>query len=147
MITPMEITRVRFSKSLRGYNEREVDDFLYRLSRDFDELYRENHNLKDKIKKLTNQIETYQEMERNLKKTLISAQRTSSEIREDAERKAEIIIQEAELNAERIVEEARKEVKQLNNKIHILKKKYKEIKRDLLSVIERYKIMVEADNE
>ncbi|NLB88400.1 MAG: DivIVA domain-containing protein, partial [Syntrophomonadaceae bacterium] len=52
MITAIEIRNQQFGKSMRGYNEDEVRNFLYRLSQDYENLYSENARLKENIQKL-----------------------------------------------------------------------------------------------
>ena len=43
MLTPLDIENQRFSKSLKGYNLDEVDDFLDQLTIDYEKLYKENN--------------------------------------------------------------------------------------------------------
>jgi cell division initiation protein len=138
MMTPIEISRIKFSTSFRGYNENEVNDFILRISREFEEAYKRLNLLEAENTKLKNEIKGFQEMESGLRKTLSSAQKTSSQIREDAERKSEIILREAELNAERIVEDARNEVKSLSSKIRKLKKQELLVKQELREVLKKY---------
>ena len=49
MLAPSEIDNIRFSKTIKGYNVDEVDDFLDQLIADYEKLYRENAEFKDKI--------------------------------------------------------------------------------------------------
>ena len=42
MLAPSEIDNIRFSKTIKGYNVDEVDDFLDQLIADYEKLYREN---------------------------------------------------------------------------------------------------------
>ena len=39
MLTPLDIENKRFSKTLKGYNVDEVDDFLDQLSLDYEKIY------------------------------------------------------------------------------------------------------------
>ena len=52
MITPMDIENKEFKKGFRGYNEEEVDEFLDIVKEDFENLYRENLDLKEKLLKI-----------------------------------------------------------------------------------------------
>lgn len=45
-ITSMDITNKEFKKSMRGYNCDEVDEFLDKISEDYEELYKGNSSLK-----------------------------------------------------------------------------------------------------
>ena len=56
MITPLDIQNKEFKKSFRGYKESEVDQFLDEIIEDYEKLYKENIELKDKILILTDQI-------------------------------------------------------------------------------------------
>ena len=49
MITPIEIENKEFKKGIRGYNQDEVDEFLDMVKEDFEQLYRENLELKEKV--------------------------------------------------------------------------------------------------
>ena len=51
MLTPVEIENKEFKKGIRGYREDEVDEFLDIVKEDFENLYRENTDLKEKKKK------------------------------------------------------------------------------------------------
>jgi len=59
MITPLDIQNKEFRRSIRGYNEAEVDEFLDEVMKDFEKLYKENMELKDKILVLNEQIDRY----------------------------------------------------------------------------------------
>lgn len=48
-ITPLEIKRQLFKKSLRGYDSVEVETFLEMVSNEVEDLIRENRELKDQL--------------------------------------------------------------------------------------------------
>ena len=74
MITPMDIENKEFKKGFRGYNEEEVDEFLDIVKEDFENLYRENLDLKEKLKLYQEQVSRYKSIEETLNATLITAQ-------------------------------------------------------------------------
>lgn len=51
-LTPIDIQNKVFRKGVRGYNTEEVDKFLEDLSKDFEVLYTENFELRDKVSRL-----------------------------------------------------------------------------------------------
>jgi cell division initiation protein len=57
MITPLDLENKRFSKKMRGYNDDEVDEFLDAVTIDYEKLYRENAELKEKIEDLEFSLE------------------------------------------------------------------------------------------
>ena len=48
MITPLDIQNKEFKKSLVGYKTKEVDAYLDSINEDYEKLYKENIELKDK---------------------------------------------------------------------------------------------------
>ena len=64
MLTPVDIQNQDFAVKLRGYDADEVDDFLDMLGGDYEKLFKENLEQKDRIKELKGEIEHYKEMDR-----------------------------------------------------------------------------------
>ena len=48
-LTPMDINNKEFKRGLRGYNAEEVDEFLDEVVENYEEMYKENSNLKEKV--------------------------------------------------------------------------------------------------
>lgn len=147
MITPLDIQNKEFKKSLIGYNTREVDTYLDAINDDYEKLYRENIELKDKIGILTDQIRQYNNLEETLKSTLVIAQSTADDVTSAARKKAELIIEDAEIQAKNRTNEALNEVRNimkeydyLKKEIFIFKTRYESfIKAQLISIEEFYK--------
>ncbi|CAK7021720.1 septum formation initiator [Tissierella sp. P1] len=147
MITPLDIQNKEFKKSLIGYNTREVDTYLDAINDDYEKLYRENIELKDKIGILTDQIRQYNNLEETLKSTLVIAQSTADDVTSAARKKAELIIEDAEIQAKNRTNEALNEVRNimkeydyLKKEIFIFKTRYESfIKAQLISLEEFYK--------
>ena len=91
MLTPVEIENKEFKKAIRGFREDEVDEFLDIVKEDFETLYRENIDLKEKIKMYQDQINKYENIEETLKATLITAQSAAEDTCSAANKKAKII--------------------------------------------------------
>ncbi|NLW22601.1 MAG: DivIVA domain-containing protein [Tissierellia bacterium] len=137
MITPLEIQNKEFKKSFRGYKESEVDQFLDDIVEDYEKLYKENIELKDKILLLNEKIKQYTNLEETLKETLIVAQSTADEVISSARQKADIIIQDAERTAKKIVDAANEEVRNI-------RKEYEYLKKEIFIFKTRYKSFIEA---
>ncbi len=147
MITPLDIQNKEFKKSLLGYNAKEVDSYLDAINDNYEKLYRENIELKDKIGILTDQIRQYNNLEETLKSTLVIAQSTADDVTSAARKKAELIIEDAEIQAKNRTNEALNEVRNimkeydyLKKEIFIFKTRYESfIKAQLISLEEFYK--------
>ncbi len=154
MITPLDIQNKNFKRNFRGYNVKSVDIFLDEITIDYEKIYKENIELKDKIKLLSDQIKQYSTMEETLKKTLIMAQTTADEVSSAARQKAENIISDAELEGKKHIEKAHEDVRDikreydyLKKEIFIFKTRYESfIQAQLLSMDDFYKDMERVDN-
>ena len=122
MITPLDIQNKDFKKTLRGYNAKSVDIFLDEINEDFERIYKDNIELKDKINMMSDQLRQYNTMEETLKSTLIVAQTTADEVTSNARQKAETIIENAELTSKKIIDQAREDVRNIKNEYEYLKK-------------------------
>lgn len=122
MITPLEIQNKEFKRGMRGYKEDEVDEFLDQIMIDYEKLYKENMELKEKIEAAHHQMGKYKDIEETLKNTLILAQNAADDVRSSAHKKSEIIIQEAESKAKDIINGAHKEVQEIRNEYENTKK-------------------------
>ncbi|KPU28295.1 septum formation initiator [Caloranaerobacter sp. TR13] len=140
MLTPLDIQNKEFSRSIRGYKETEVDSFLDEITVDYEKLYKENIELKDKISVLNERIEHYKNIEKTLQNTLVVAQNTAEEVSHNARKEAELIIKEAEENARKIIEDA-------HNEVVKIQKKYEEIRKELLVFKTRFKTLLNSQLE
>lgn len=137
MITPLDIQNKEFKRSFRGYKEAEVDQFLDEIIVDYEELYKENIELKDKIVMLSEQIKRYSNLEETLKNTLVVAQSTADEVTALARNKAKLIIEDAEIAARRLIEDA-------NTEVINIRKEYEYLRKEIFIFKTRYKSFIEA---
>ena len=119
----MDIEQQQFNRSFRGYNEEEVDDFLDRIAKDYEEVLNENIKLKEEIERLQSRVEEYSKMDETLRSALVNAQQSASNIKENVEKEAKEMIDDAKIEAERIKQHAKQEIYDINNEIESLKKR------------------------
>ena len=77
MLTPLDIENKRFSKTLKGYNVDEVDDFLDDLTIDYEKIYKENIDLREQVEQYKKDLEHYKNVEHTLQNTLIIHQKNT----------------------------------------------------------------------
>jgi len=140
MITPLEIQNIEFKKSLRGYKEDDVDEFLDRVLVDFERLYNENSELKEKLEEMNNNIGKYKNIEETLKRTLIVAQNAADELRSNSMKEAELIIQEAKQKIRDMNADANREIKKSQIE-------YEEVRKEMQIFKTRFKTLLEAQLE
>lgn len=72
MLTPLDIENKKFSKQMmNGYSVEEVDDFLDELTVDYEKIYKEVAEAKNKIEDLQESMEKYKNIEGTLQNTLV----------------------------------------------------------------------------
>ncbi len=123
MLTPIDMQSKTF-KSGMGYSKADVDSYFRALSSDYETLYRENLELKDKINTLNEGINHYKAIEKSLQKALILAEQTAEETINGAKTNATVIEQEAILKAQSIVADAKIELDQIRSRTVNLLQQY-----------------------
>ena len=121
-LTPIEVDQQQFQRVFRGCDPDEVHRFLDLVSRELEELIRENAGLKEDLKRRDAQIVEFRAHEAQLREALVSAGRMSDEMRASARKEAEVVVAEAELRAGRIEADARERSAQLAAEVHELKR-------------------------
>lgn len=106
-LTPLDIRHQEFGGALSGYSRRHVRAFLAELSDHVEELLRERQALHEKIAVQEARIEEYRLGEEELKRTLVAAERITSEMRASAQKEVELMLREAEADRERIFGDVR----------------------------------------
>ena len=122
MLTPLDIHNKEFKKCFRGYNEEEVDEFLDKVIKDYEQLYRENIEIKENLDRLNSKLEHFQHMENTLHNTLIIAQETAEEVKFNAKRTTELMIKEAEVQVQKMIDEASNKVRRMASEYEGLQK-------------------------
>lgn len=127
MLTPIDVQAKTF-KSGMGYSKADVDSFLTNLYADYETLYRENMELKDKTSLLNESLNRYKDIEKSLQKSLVLAETTSEETIASAKTNAAVIEQEARVKAEAIVADAKQELENIRSMTVELLQKYESYK-------------------
>lgn len=120
-LTPLDIKKQEFRKTLRGFDPLEVETFLEMVADEYEEILKERNDLKEEVNKLRTQLQDYQQVEHTLKETLMNAQESIKRARANSEKEGQMIIREAELKAEEIVGKAFKELEKMKNELLLVK--------------------------
>lgn len=124
MLTPLDIENKRFTKTLKGYNVEEVDDFLDQLTLEYEKLYKENAEYRDQVDKYQKDIEHYRNVEHTLQNTLVMAQTTAEDIKSMAQKQADQIIRDAQNDARKAVDELNKEEFEIRRRLEDLRRQF-----------------------
>jgi cell division initiation protein len=112
MLTPLDIDNKTFKKSkLGGYDISDVEEFLVVIMEDYEKLYKENSEIKDKLCAMQESVSYYKSIEEGINKTVENAQTQAEEIKELAKKEAENIVKEGELDARKKLNDIKEEIK------------------------------------
>ena len=140
MLTPVELQNLPLKAGMGGYKKKDVDELLEGICRDYETLYKENVELKDKLSALSEGLQYYKEMEKTLQKTLVVAEKTAEEVEHTANAKADLIQERALAEAAYIIEDAKRQAQQIHNQTLVLVQQYENYRM-------QYKRLAQAQSE
>jgi cell division initiation protein len=105
-LTPLDIRHKEFKRGMRGYADVEVDEFLDEVADEYERLFKENIDLQDRVEALEEKVAGYKRIEDTLQKTLVNAQASAEEQKQNANKQSQLILQDAELKSRQMVNEA-----------------------------------------
>jgi cell division initiation protein len=122
-ISPLDIQQQQFKvKTFRGLDPDDVDAFLQTVAGEMEGLIRENSVMKEQQSQQNREMLDMAEKERELRDTLLSAQRVIEEMKVNARKEAELIVSEAEIKGERIIADAERQLGELKSRIEEIRR-------------------------
>jgi cell division initiation protein len=146
-ISAIDIQRQKFQTKLKGYDPEEVQNFLISVAEEIEELSRQNDLYKQEIENLKEVLAEYQERDKILKNTLVTAQKTSETIASNAKKEAELIIKEAEFKGSKIMEHAQNQVLKIQKDMLDLKLQRKALQDKIQTSINIMQKLLEYQKE
>ena len=146
-VTPLDIRKQEFKKTMRGLDSDEVYAFLNTVAEEYEIVLSDNKRLREHVVELEERIKEYKGMEDNLRNTLLTAERVTAEAKENARREAGLLIREAEVEAEKAAETIRAHTQQLRKEILELKKQKDNYINRLKTLLESHSRVVEGFEE
>lgn len=105
-LTPLDIRHKDFKRGMRGYSDVEVDEFLDEVADEYERIFKENIDLGERLEALQEKLAGYKRIEDTLQKTLVSAQASAEELKQNATKQAQLILGDAELKARQLVNDS-----------------------------------------
>ena len=131
-LTPVEIRHQPIGRGLWGYRRGAVERLLDEIADSYEDVWRERAEFADRIEFLEEELERHRDLEAMLRKTLVSAEASAQEQREQARREAETIVAEAHVEARRITFSATEERARLLNDV----RRVRELLRSALAAVD-----------
>lgn len=105
-LSPLDIQHMEFSRTVNGYNRRQVREFLERVADEQEDMMRELQSVRLELQRQVERMEELQAAEADLKRAVIAAERIGNQIKENARKEAELVVKEAEHLKEEIISNA-----------------------------------------
>ncbi len=134
-VTPLDLRQQRFQTVMRGYDRGEVQAFLLEAADDYENALRENDKLRQDVAKLDAVLGEHRGQERNLRNTLLTAQKLADEVKEQAQKEAAIILREAEGRADLLLQKAQTRLEDMQREIDGLRMKRREAENEIESLV------------
>src|SRR5947199_9123685 len=90
-LTPLDVRKQEFRKSLRGYEPIGVEDFRMRVADALERVIRDRSVLEERVAALTEQLRAFREREKAMNEALVAAQQLRADTRAAAGRDAQVI--------------------------------------------------------
>lgn len=134
-VTPLDLRQQRFKTSMRGYDRDDVHAFLEEAAEDYENAVRENDRMRQEVVRLEATINEHRSQERNLRNTLMTAQKLADDIREGAQQDAARIVREAEGRAELLFQKTQGRLEDVQREIDGLKMRRREVETSIGALV------------
>ena len=126
--------------SFNGYNKEEVNAFVARVTKEYENMLQSLKDRDAKLKGIEEKLSQYKNMENTLNRALMVAEDASNQIKKMARDESKSIVDDARKNASRIVNDALIKAQALENDAE-------ELRRKIIMFKRRFRIAVENELE
>jgi cell division initiation protein len=119
-VTPLDLRHQHFRTVMRGFDKTEVIAFLVEAADDYEAALHDADRLRQDVARLEGQLAEHQEHERNLRNTLLTAQRLADGLEESAQQQAAAVVKDAEARAHLLIEKAQARLEDVQRDIDTL---------------------------
>lgn len=145
-ITPLDIQQQQFKgKMLGGLDPEDVDAFLQTVAGEMENLIRENNELKEQQARQSRDMLDMAEKEKDLRETMLAAQRITEDMKANAKKEASLIISEAEIQAERIVADSERQLGELKTRIEEIRRQKIQFEMSLKGLLDSFARQLSGD--
>lgn len=139
-LSPLDVAKHEFSRAFRGYDPAEVHAFLDRLADEIGALQSQVNSLAEQNRIYGAKLTAYQELDQNLRDSLLAAQDNAKTNREAAVQEREQLLREAQLDAEQLRFSVERDLVRMREELRALK-----LHRD--SYVKRLRFLLRAHTE
>ena len=135
-VSPLDLRQQRFGSAMRGFDKVEVTSFLNAVADDYEQALREADRLRQDLARMEVLLTEHRDAEKNLKTTLLAAQRLADDIKNQAEEEGRRIIRDAEARSTLLLERTQGRLEDIQREIDGLKLKRKDAETSVEATIQ-----------
>jgi cell division initiation protein len=109
----VELHHIRLKRGPLGYRRGPVDELIAEIADSFEEVWRQRADYADRIEQLEGELSRHRDLESLLRTTLVSAEKSAHELKDQAKREAELVVGEAHAEAREVTRAAAAERERL----------------------------------
>ena len=103
MLSPGELKKRQFSRSLRGYSVSEVDEHMSFILEKYTEIYQRNDELEKELARLQADSDRLKANEDAIRRAMVNAQREERKVIDEANDRASLILRTSKLTTDRML--------------------------------------------
>ena len=134
-VSPLDLRQLRFRTTFRGFDKAEVMALIAEVTDDYENALSELDRMRQEVSKMEALLNQHREHERDLRDTLITAQRVSEDMRTNADAQARNIMREAEGRSDLLLQKTQSRLEDVQREIDGMKMKRREVETTLESTI------------
>lgn len=137
MLSPLDIDNKTFKKAkFGGYDIDDVEDFLVLVMDNYEKLFKENSELKDKVNAMQESISYYKSVEEGISQTIENAQASAEEIKQKAMQEADELKKLTEVQSKAALDQINLDIKKAEMDLEEKKKQMQIYKIKVGSMLE-----------
>lgn len=145
MLKPRDLARVEFKRVFRGYNEKEVDEFVQKVVSEYEALYQRCQELEEENRALKARVQKFEKSEGQFEEALALARQMARDLKAAAEQKANAILAAARAEAAQILRRAREEVQAHAERVAELARQEEAFRTRFRELLESYWALLEEE--
>lgn len=145
MLTPIDIQQKKFRTGL-GYNKKDVNGFFKSVSDNYEQLYRSNAELMEKVAVLADELQLYKSKKSALEKSIMIAEKDLEDSKTKANKEAKSIEKDAKNKAKTILSDAEIRLEEIQQEVAILRTQYAAYKSNFSTLMKRQFLMLQEQD-
>ena len=146
-VSPLDLRQQRFRSAFRGFDKVEVTSFLAAVADDYEQALRETDRLRQDLTRMEAVLNEHRDAERNLRNTLMTAQKLADDIKANAEEEARRILRDAEGRSDLLLQKTQSRLEDVQREIDGMKLKRKDVETTIEATIQTLRNTLEFVRE